>query len=119
LRKDRRPRKIQTIPFRGSKAMLLFQVLSEEQRRPRKRNEKIPRDLGTIALKALAKEPGRRYATARELADDLRRWLKGEPVLARPGPRRETSCSRTPFPRCNRRCSGDCKGENSAGNDCG
>src|SRR5262249_22678728 len=48
------------LPFRGSKAMMLFQVLSEEPRSPRKLNEKIPRDLETVCLQALAKEPGRR-----------------------------------------------------------
>src|SRR5215471_10043018 len=72
------------LPFRGSKMMLLHQVLREEPRPPRKVNGKIPRDLETICLKALAKVPARRYGTAREMADDLRRFLKGEPVLARP-----------------------------------
>ena len=42
-----------------------------------------PRDLGVIALKALAKSPAQRYATARELAEDLRRWLEGRTILAR------------------------------------
>jgi WD40 repeat protein/serine/threonine protein kinase len=72
------------LPFRGSRVMLLHQVLWEEPRPPRKLNDKIPRDLETICLKALAKNPGGRYATARELADDLRRFLKGEPIVARP-----------------------------------
>jgi serine/threonine-protein kinase len=75
------------LPFHGSKAMLVHQVLHEEPRPPRKLNEQVPRDLETVCLKALAKEPSRRYATARELADDLRRWLRGEPVLARPASR--------------------------------
>ena len=72
------------LPFRGNKAMLLHQVLHEEPRSPRSLNDKIPGDLETIALKAMAKEPGRRYASAKELADDLRRWLAGEAILARP-----------------------------------
>ena len=72
------------LPFRGSRAMILHQVLREEPRPPRKLNDKIPRDLETICLKAMAKLPGRRYATARELADDLRRYLQGEPIRARP-----------------------------------
>jgi WD40 repeat protein/serine/threonine protein kinase len=72
------------LPFRGSKAMIVHQVLWEEPRPPRKVNDKIPRDLETICLKAMAKLPGRRYESARELAEDLRRWLKDEPILARP-----------------------------------
>ena len=72
------------LPFRGNKRMLLHQVLHDEPRRPRSLNDHIPRNLETICLKAMAKEPGRRYATARELADDLRRWLQDEPILARP-----------------------------------
>jgi serine/threonine-protein kinase len=72
------------LPFRGNKAMLLHQVLNDEPRPPRGLNDHIPRDLQTITLKAMAKEPGRRYATARDLADDLRRFLRGEPVQARP-----------------------------------
>jgi hypothetical protein len=77
------------LPFRGSKMMILNQVLHEEPRPPRKLNDKIPRDLETICLKAMAKSPGRRYATARELADDLRRFLNGEAILARPAGRLE------------------------------
>src|SRR5262249_14265214 len=55
------------LPFRGSKMMIVHQVLHEEPRRPRRVNEKIPRDLETISLKCLAKAPDRRYQTAREL----------------------------------------------------
>src|ERR1700724_3044156 len=72
------------LPFRGSKILILPQVLHEEPRPPRKINDKIPRDLETICLKAMAKSPSRRYGTARELADDLRRYLRGEPILASP-----------------------------------
>jgi WD40 repeat protein/serine/threonine protein kinase len=72
------------LPFRGSKLMLLHQVLHEEPRPPRKIRDKIPRDLETICLKAMAKSPKRRYPTARELADDLRHFLKREPIQARP-----------------------------------
>jgi tRNA A-37 threonylcarbamoyl transferase component Bud32 len=72
------------LPFRGTQRMLLHQVLHDEPRSPRSLNERIPRDLETICLKAMAKEAGRRYATAREVDADLRRWLKGEPIHARP-----------------------------------
>jgi tRNA A-37 threonylcarbamoyl transferase component Bud32 len=72
------------LPFRGTQRMLLHQVLHDEPRAPRSLNDHIPRDLETICLKAMAKEPGRRYATARELANDLRHWLIGESIRARP-----------------------------------
>jgi serine/threonine protein kinase len=72
------------LPFRGNARLIIHQVLHEEPRPPRKLNDKIPRDLETICLKALAKVPGWRYATARELAEDLRRFLKGESIQARP-----------------------------------
>jgi WD40 repeat protein/tetratricopeptide (TPR) repeat protein len=87
------------LPFRGTKRMLLLQVLNDEPRAPRRLNDCIPRDLETITLKALAKEPARRYATAGALADDLRRWQRGEPVLARPvgrGERLRRWCRRNP-----------------------
>jgi serine/threonine protein kinase len=72
------------LPFRGSKRMMLDQVQWEEPRPPRRLNGRIPRDLETICLKAMAKEPARRYATAGEFAEDLRRFLGGEPIQARP-----------------------------------
>ena len=72
------------LPFRGTTRMLLHQVLHDEPRRPRSLNDHIPKDLETICLTAMAKEPNRRYWTARELADDLQRFLNGEPILARP-----------------------------------
>jgi WD40 repeat protein len=72
------------LPFRGNQRMLLHQVLHDEPRSPRSLNDRIPRDLETICLKAMAKEPGRRYASEAELAEDLRHYLKGEPIRARP-----------------------------------
>jgi WD40 repeat protein/tRNA A-37 threonylcarbamoyl transferase component Bud32 len=71
------------LPFRGNTRMLLHQVLHDEPKPPRRLNDRIPRDLETICLKAMAKEPNRRYATARELAADLGRFLGGEPIRAR------------------------------------
>ncbi len=72
------------LPFRGAPHMVLRQVLHDEPRPPRRLNDAIPPDLETICLKAMDKEPGRRYQGAGELAADLRRWQRGEPILARP-----------------------------------
>jgi hypothetical protein len=72
------------LPFRGAARMMLLQVVSDEPRPPRQLNDAVSRDLETICLKCLRKEPGRRYRTAAALAADLRRWLAGEPILARP-----------------------------------
>ena len=71
-------------PFRGTAHGVMQQVLHEEPRRPSLINESIPQDLETICLKALAKEPAGRYRSAAALTDDLRRWLEGKPILARP-----------------------------------
>ncbi len=87
------------LPFRGTTRMLLHQVRFEEPRPPRKLNDKIPRDLETITLKCMAKEPGRRYQTAAELAADLDRWQAGAPILARPVGKAERAwrwCRRNP-----------------------
>ncbi|MBI4606681.1 MAG: protein kinase [Planctomycetes bacterium] len=70
-------------PFQGTRNMLIQQVLRDEPRPPRRINDHVPRDLETICLKAMAKEPARRYATAGELAEDLRRFLEREPIRAR------------------------------------
>ncbi len=72
------------LPFRGNARMLIHQVLNYDPKPPRVLNDRIPRDLETICLKAMAKEPSRRYATAGALAEDLRRYLSGDPILARP-----------------------------------
>lgn len=71
-------------PFRGDSALdVLDRVRSEEPVSPRKLQPKIHRDLETICLKALAKEPERRFATALALAEDLHRFDAGESILAR------------------------------------
>lgn len=62
---------------------LIRRIASESPRPPRRLNHKIPRDLETIVLKALAKEPADRYATAGDLADDLRRFTQDRPIRAR------------------------------------
>ena len=72
-------------PFRGETPLeTVLQVLRDEPAPPRQLQSKVPRDLETICLKCLAKAPPRRYATALALAEDLRRFLDGKPILARP-----------------------------------
>src|SRR5437870_1676917 len=71
-------------PFQGDRRLLWLQLLEDEPRPPRRLNEQISRDLETICLKAMAKSPGRRYRTAQEFADDLRRFQEGKPIKARP-----------------------------------
>jgi tetratricopeptide (TPR) repeat protein len=63
---------------------LLEKVVNVDPVPIRKRNPKIDRELETIAMKCLEKPPARRYQTARDLADDLTRWLGGESILAHP-----------------------------------
>ena len=68
----------------GDRQELLRQIAFEEPRPPRRINRAIPAELETIVLKAMEKNPADRYATAQELADDLRRFLADEPIRARP-----------------------------------
>ena len=68
----------------GNRQELLRQIAFEEPRQPRRINKAIPAELETIVLKAMEKNPAERYATAKELADDLRRFLADEPIRARP-----------------------------------
>jgi predicted Ser/Thr protein kinase len=72
-------------PFRADNTRdLLRRIREEEPVLPRRRDPSIPKDLQNICLKALEKAPENRYATAREMADDLRRYLAQEAVLAEP-----------------------------------
>lgn len=71
-------------PFRGRPLDVLEQHRSADPAPPSQLNRLVPSDLETICLKAMAREPLRRYATANELADDLGRWLAGDAILARP-----------------------------------
>lgn len=72
-------------PFDGTDAMdIVLQVLADEPLRPRQLQPTLPRDLETICLKCLEKSPRRRFASALALAEDLERWLAGEPIKARP-----------------------------------
>ncbi len=72
-------------PFKGPTTLeTLAQVLADDPVPPRQLQAKTPRDLETICLKCLEKQPARRYDTAADLADDLGRWQRGEQVRARP-----------------------------------
>jgi tetratricopeptide (TPR) repeat protein/serine/threonine protein kinase len=71
--------------FRGAdRQELLRQIAFEEPKAPRRVSKAIPAELETVVLKAMEKNAADRYATAKELADDLRRWLADEPIRARP-----------------------------------
>lgn len=64
--------------------LLLHQVLKDEPQPPRKHNKNVPADLQTICLKAMEKDPAKRYQSAEKMAADLQRYLDGRPIQARP-----------------------------------
>ena len=86
-------------PFAGDNVLtLLRQVRESEPPRPSSIRPGLDRDLETVVLKCLEKEPARRYASAEALADDLSNWLAGRPITARPVGQAERSwrwCSAT------------------------
>jgi WD40 repeat protein len=71
-------------PFRGDNLATVLRQLNEEE--PGLLPREVPRDLAVIAGRALQKNPARRYASAEAMAEDLRRWLAGDPILARRQP---------------------------------
>jgi tetratricopeptide (TPR) repeat protein/tRNA A-37 threonylcarbamoyl transferase component Bud32 len=87
-------------PFKAeSSTQTRRQVITDEPVPPSQLNSRVPRDLQTICLECLQKDPARRYQTAAELADDLERFTSGNPILARPvGPVERTVkwCRRRP-----------------------
>jgi tetratricopeptide (TPR) repeat protein/tRNA A-37 threonylcarbamoyl transferase component Bud32 len=89
-------------PFRGVTPLeTIQQVASQEPVSPRQLQPRVPRDLDTIILKCLQKEPAKRYTTADDLAEDLKCFLAGKPIKARPvgvGERGWRWCRRNPLP---------------------
>ena len=87
-------------PFQGETMEATLQlVLQADPVSPRLLNPELPLDLETICLKCLEKEPSRRYATAQELANELGRFVRGEPIVARPvsaGEKTWRWCQRNP-----------------------
>jgi serine/threonine protein kinase len=77
------------LPFRGNAQMQIQKRIAEDAPDPHSLNRFLPRDLCTICLKCLERDPNRRFSTARELADELRRFERGEPIVSRPITRTE------------------------------
>lgn len=86
-------------PFRGNSRMLLHHVIHTDPQPPRMLNQNIARDIETITLKCMEKAPERRYQTCGEVAEELHRFLRGDPIRARPVSRLERfvrTCQRNP-----------------------
>ena len=71
------------LPFRGTSRMVIEQVIHNDPSSPRKLVNNLPRDLETICMTCMQKDPAKRYQTASQLADELHRFLSGQPILAR------------------------------------
>lgn len=74
---------VRPFPATNSRTVM-HRILTEPARNPRSVNKAIPKDLDTICIKALEKDPASRYSSAAEMANDLQRFLDGRPILARP-----------------------------------
>ena len=72
------------LPFKGVVRMTLLGVLHKDPPLPRQFNDEIPRDVETIVLKAMSKDPAKRYESISDFADDLERWRDGKSITARP-----------------------------------
>lgn len=70
-------------PFQGDQASMIHAIINKDPQPPRSLDRRVPRDLETICLKAVEKNPRHRYVSAQEMALDLRRFLSGESILAR------------------------------------
>ncbi len=106
-------------PYRGAPHLVLRQVIEEDPPPPRRLNDQVPRDLETICQKAMAKEPAQRYPSAAALAGDLRHWLKGEPIRARPVGLLERAYRWPAQPASRRPCRGSGPGLRSRISGCG
>ena len=87
-------------PFSGPPSVVLFNLVQTEPDRPQSLDPAIPRDLETICLRAMSKRPEERYADCDTMAEDLRRWLADEPIVARrmsPIERMRRWCGRNPM----------------------
>jgi len=88
-------------PFQGDSALeTIAQVKDRALDPPSRHGRRVNRDLETVCLKCLEKEPARRYGSAQAVAEDLERWLAGVPILARPASRAERAwrwCRRNPL----------------------